>query len=386
MRVTRLIIPALLAGGGVGYWLWAGWQAVHPAPVVLSGTIECDDIALGTKVGGHVVEVLADEGDWVTAGQVLVRLDRAQLEAERAQAEALLAESRARLAELENGSRPEDIAAAEAAVAQRRAVLDRLLAGSRREEIERARAEWQARVADLGTARATLERLRPMGAEGVISQQALDDAQGRVEAAAAQAEAARQQYEAALAGPRVEEIEEARAALAAAEAARARVTAGPRSEEIAAVRAQVAQREAQIARIDADLDETVIEAPSDAVIEVLDLEPGDLLAANQIVATLLLPDALWVRVYIPEDRLGWVSVGQEVEVRVDTWPREVFRGTVDQINRRAEFTPRNVQTVDERVRQVFGVRVRLDNSSDRLRAGMAADVTIRPPRGGEAAL
>jgi HlyD family secretion protein len=216
----------------------------------------------------------------------------------------------------------------------------------------------------------------------VISPQEFDTAQAQADSAAGLAEAARQQYEQALTGPRPEDIAQARAALAAAEASRDRVVAGPRSEEIDAARARVAQSEATLAQMDVDLAEMDIVASRDAHLEIFDLRPGDLVAPNQTVATLVLPNSLWVRVYIPEDRLGWVHVGQPLDVRVDTWPGEVFHGFIDQINRRAEFTPRNVQTVEERIKQVFGVRVRLDNSSDKLRPGMAADVTIPAPAAG----
>lgn len=381
MKTFRPVLLGLVIIGAVAYALWAKHERDHPGAIILSGTIEADDIAVGTKIGGRVVEVLADEGDSVEAGQVLVRLDRDVLDADLARLRASLSEARAQLLQLENGARVEDIAEAEAMMAQRQATLNRLLTGSRQEDIDRARAEWRARDADAQMAAITLRRLQSMATEGVVSAQELDTAQAAADAAAAQADAARRFFEQIETGPRTEDIDEARAALAAARAMRDRVVAGPRSEEIQAARARVLQMEAQIERLQVDVAETEISAPVAAVVEVLDLEPGDLVAPNQPVATLLLPDALWVRVYIPEDRLGWASVGQQVDVRVDSWPGQVFQGTVEQVNRRAEFTPRNVQTVDERVRQVFGIRVRLDNAGDRLRAGMAADVTIPPPRG-----
>jgi HlyD family secretion protein len=97
------------------------------------------------------------------------------------------------------------------------------------------------------------------------------------------------------------------------------------------------------------------------------------LPANREVATLLLPQHLWVRVFVPEPWLGLIKVGDHVRVRVDSFPDKDFDGTVEQVNRQAEFTPRNVQTVEDRIRQVFGVKIRLPNNDDKLRAGMAAD-------------
>jgi HlyD family secretion protein len=110
------------------------------------------------------------------------------------------------------------------------------------------------------------------------------------------------------------------------------------------------------------------------VLEVLSVKVGDVLAPNQAVATLLLTNHLWVRVFVPEPWLGHIQVGDTAKVRVDSFPGKDFAGVVEQIQRSAEFTPRNVQTVGERVKQVFGVKVRLDQREGHLRAGMATDV------------
>lgn len=149
-----------------------------------------------------------------------------------------------------------------------------------------------------------------------------------------------------------------------------------RSQEklVEAAKMRVAQARAQLADIDAQLAEMQVTAPSDSVLEILSVKIGDVLPPNREVATLLLPQHLWVRVYVPEPWLGRIHLGEEVRVRVDSFPHEDFSGKVEQINRQAEFTPRNVQTVSDRVRQVFGVKVRLANRDDKLRAGMSADV------------
>lgn len=149
-----------------------------------------------------------------------------------------------------------------------------------------------------------------------------------------------------------------------------------RSQEkiVEAARMRVTQARAQLADIDAQLAEMQIAAPSNSVLEVLSVKVGDVLPANREVATLLLINHLWVRVYVPEPWLGKIKVGDEVRVRVDSHPGQDFPGTVEQINRQAEFTPRNVQTVEDRIRQVFGVKIRLPEKDTHLRAGMAADV------------
>ncbi len=137
---------------------------------------------------------------------------------------------------------------------------------------------------------------------------------------------------------------------------------------------RVVQARAQLADIDAQLAEMQVKAPTDSILEVLSVKVGDVLAANREVATLILPQHLWVRVFVPEPWLGLIKVGEPVRVRVDSFPGKDFDGTVEQINRQAEFTPRNVQTVEDRIRQVFGVKIRLENKEDKLRAGMSADV------------
>jgi RND family efflux transporter MFP subunit len=140
-----------------------------------------------------------------------------------------------------------------------------------------------------------------------------------------------------------------------------------------AARTRVIQARAQLGDIDAQLAEMEVKAPSDSILEILTVKVGDVLPANREVATLLLPQHLWVRVFVPEPWLGQIKVGDAVRVRVDSFPGQDFPGTVEQVNRQAEFTPRNVQTVEDRIRQVFGVKIRLPSNEDRLRAGMAAD-------------
>src|SRR5712691_7664052 len=138
----------------------------------------------------------------------------------------------------------------------------------------------------------------------------------------------------------------------------------------------VSPNDAERADIDAQLKEMQVVAPAESILEVLNVKVGDILVPpfSQEVATLLLPQHLWVRVYVPEPWLGLIKIGDQVRVRVDSFPGKDFPGVVEQVNRQAEFTPRNVQTVEDRIRQVFGVKIRLPSGDDRLRAGMAADV------------
>jgi HlyD family secretion protein len=158
------------------------------------------------------------------------------------------------------------------------------------------------------------------------------------------------------------------------DAERAGSSARAQEKNVEAAKMRVTQARAQLADIDAQLAEMQITAPADSVLEVLSVKVGDVLPANREVATLLLTHHLWVRVYVPEPWLGLIKLGEHVRVRVDSFPGKDFDGVVEQINRQAEFTPRNVQTVADRIKQVFGVKIRLPSDDDHLRAGMAADV------------
>jgi RND family efflux transporter MFP subunit len=158
------------------------------------------------------------------------------------------------------------------------------------------------------------------------------------------------------------------------EAERAMSAAKAQEKNIAAARARVEQALAQLADMDSQIQEMKIVAPTESILEVLSVKVGDVLPANREVATLILPQRLWVRVYVPEPWLGLIKLNDAVRVRVDSFPGRDFSGVVEQINRKAEFTPRNVQTVEDRIKQVFGVKIRLENKEDTLRAGMSADI------------
>ena len=160
------------------------------------------------------------------------------------------------------------------------------------------------------------------------------------------------------------------------EAERAQSVAAAQEKSLAAAESRIVQARAQLEDVEAQLREMRVLAPSDCVVEILSVRVGDVLPPNREVATLILPHYLWVRVYVPQPWLGFIKLGEEVQVRVDSFGDDIFRGKIEQINRQAEFTPRNVQTVEDRIRQVFGVKIRLENRDDKLRAGMSADVTF----------
>jgi HlyD family secretion protein len=220
------------------------------------------------------------------------------------------------------------------------ASLNELIAGPRAEEIAAAKADWESQKAQLNLAEAERKRALELFEKKTISATERDQAVSRAETLKKTVAAAKSRYDLLLAGTRPERIAQARA---------------------------------ELATIDAQLAEMQLASPSNSVLEVLSVKIGDVLAPNQEAATLVLTDHIWVRVYVPETWLGYIKLGETVTVRVDSFPEKDFKGEVEQIARAAEFTPRNVQTTAERIKQVYGVKVRLDAKTD-LRPGMAADV------------
>ncbi len=358
--MKRFLLLLLLAGVILPLATAFDWLAFRkPAgeSLVVSGTLEARNINVGSKIGGRITRVLAREGDHVEAGQLLVVFDDAELKAQLTQARGRLDAARSNLEKLEHGSRPEDIAEAQAATD--RGPNDR---GYLIEAVAQARADRERAGADSLNAEQNFRRVRELVRSGALPAQSYDDAKARLDAARAAVRAAEHAVAAA----------EGR--LRAAQAVSERTERGFRPEDIDAARAEVMRAQGELDEAQARWIEHEVRSPAAAVVEVLDRRPGDLLPPNAIVARLLEADQLYVVVYVPETRIGSVHVGQTAGVTVDAYPGEVFGARVEQIRQQAEFLPRNVQTREERIHQVIGVKLRVDNRRDRLRAGISAEV------------
>ena len=340
------------------------------------GTIETQDIRVGSKVGGRVESVLVKEGQEVGLAQPLVRFDTADLKAQLAQQQARYDQQRAALDKLERGARPEEKAQAHAATETARASLEAVRNWPRQEEVAQARAAVAAAEAEVKNAEAAYQRAERLREGGDISKQEYDAAKYRLDNLRAQHTAQRHQLDLLLNGSRKEDIQAAQERYRQAQEAERLVLAGTRAEDIAAARAQLAEAQARIAQIKVQLAEGEVAAPANAIVEVLSVRPGDLLTPNQTVAQLLEKDQIWVRIYVPEPQLGLIKVGQRARVKVDTFRDRTFDGAVEQINSVGEFTPRNIQSRDERNHQVFGVKVKIDNREGILKSGMAAEVSF----------
>ena len=344
---------------------------------VFSGTIETREIEIGSKVGGRVIAVPVEEGQAVKAGDVLVRFECDELLAQRAQAAAQVSQAQADLDRMLRGNRPEEIAEAEATASSQKAALEEAVHGPRRQEIAQAQADLAAAMADAVDAESFYQRMAKLAASDTISRQQFDDARDKRDAAKERAESARQHLALLQAGTRQEDLAAAQARFAQAHSAAVLAQRGFRKEDIEAARGRLAQAQAQVAELDARLKEAVLTAPAEAVVEVVSVRSGDLVAANRIVIDLLEPSQLWVKIYIPETDLAQVHLGQAATVRVDSYTGQVFSGQLRQISSEAEFLPRNVQTSSDREHQVFGAKIYVDNPQGVLKSGMSAAVRLR---------
>ena len=329
-----------------------------------SGTVEAHDIRVGSKIGGRIDKVLVREGDTVQAGQVLITFDDRELQAS-------LEQSRANALKARRGYRPEEIAEARAAAEQAKAEYELRKNGYRKEDVEAARDDLERAKADEIRTGLDYERYNALAKKDLVSKQQRDTAEANWKMALAQREMAQHKFDEMQRGYRPEEIASAEARYQQAQATLEKFERGNRREDVDLATAAYAYDEARFR-------ERQVTAPSSATVEVLDVRPGDLIAPNTPVATLLERDQIYVRIYIPETEIGHVQIGQKAEVRVDSFPKQVFSGTVEQINQQAEFLPRNVQTREERIHQVFGVKIRIEDGAGRVLTGMAADVRLKP--------
>lgn len=293
--------------------------------IVASGTVEATEADLGFELGGRVAGVAVREGDRVLAGDRLAVLDRTELEATLQAARSQAAAARARLEELERGSRSEDVA--------------------------QARASLRAAESRLAKAEEDRVRGRALFEGGAISREQFDQLTTIRDVAEAEAEAARERL---LLQER-----------------------GPRPEQIAAQRASVEAAEAEGIRIEARMGFAEVRAPFDGIVTVRHREPGETVAPGLPVLTVMNPTDRWVRIYVPENRVGNLRLGEAAIIRADADPERTYEGEVMHIASEAEFTPRNVQTTEERVKLVYEVRVRItgDPGLD-LKPGLPADVTL----------
>lgn len=321
-----MLVPVLLVAGGLLAFLLMRGNG-NPALLVASGTVEATEAQLGFQVSGRIEAVAVQEGDRVDPGQAVGHLDRAEVEARREQAVAQAGAASALLRELENGSRVE--------------------------EIRQARAATVAATQQFRDAERDLDRMRLLHEGGVVSREAYDKAMLARDVAKTAKTQADEQLRLLERGPRVETVD--------------------------AQRAQLAQSEAAVRALDAALANMTLRSPFGGIVSIRHREPGETVAPGAPVVTVTNRDDRWVRIYVPEDRLGALETGLPATIVADTFPAKRYAGEVVSIATEAEFTPKSVQTTEERVKLVYAVRVRIahDPTYD-LKPGLAADVTLVP--------
>ena len=380
-------IPVVVVAAAAVVYAYRGLGNKPDDRLLVSGNIELNEVDIAFKTSGRLVERTVDEGDEVKKGQVIARLDRDQLVAQReretagllsadaqlAQAETALAWQKANLAadieqrqanlsaaqskllELKNGSRPQEIQEAHAAVA------------SAQSEYDRAQRDWQ--------------RAQALYQNDDISTAQHDQYRNRWEAAGAALQQAKERDALVVAGPRAEEIETAAAQVQAARGALKLAQANSlemkrREQELATRRAEIARSKANLALIDSQLSDTVAVAPADGVVLVKSADVGEVLAPGTAVVTVGDIDHPWLRGYVNETDLGKIRLGSRAKVTTDSYPGKVYDGRVTFISSEAEFTPKQIQTQQERVKLVYRIKIEVANPKHELKSNMPADAEI----------
>jgi HlyD family secretion protein len=292
--------------------------------IVLSGNVEVTEVDLGFKTSGRITDLLAEEGQRIIKGEKVAMIDNAELESLVSQNMASLSEAIARFEELRAGSRPQ--------------------------EIQKAQENVKSAEAELVKVRKDYERAETLYNNGVVSASYFDSAKSAYEIRSAQYKSALEQL--------------------------SLVKEGPRKEEIRAAEQRVQQWKAALKVSEERLRDTVIYAPLTGVILKKNSEAGETIAPGIPVYTIGDLENPWIRVYVKEDKLGLVKLGQKAEITTDSYPNKKYEGSVTYISSEAEFTPKTVQTQEERVKLVFGVKVSVRNENQELKPGMPADVRI----------
>jgi len=326
MKKKLLILGVILLIGGASALIISRLDRKHEEGIFsVSGNVEVIEVDVGFKNPGRIVDLFVEEGAKIKNNDKLAVLDSAELESQVVQARAFLKETTIR--------------------------LDELKAGSRIQEIGLAKANLQHAEAELDKAGKDYERAESLYKKELIAAQDMDAAKKAYDVAVSQ----RQQAAEGL----------------------SLVREGPRKEEITAAESRVRQAEAALKTLSERLKDTVVYSPVDGVVLRKNVENGETVATGVPVYTIGEIGRPWIKVYIKEDKLGLVRLGQKAEVSVDSFPGKKYQGHISYISSEAEFTPKNVQTLEERVKLVFGVKVSVTNINDELKPGMPADVKIR---------
>jgi HlyD family secretion protein len=386
----RIIIPVLAVIVIVSIIFTVVKNHRNKGIVTVSGNVEVTEARLGFRIPGRLDQRLVDEGDTVKKGQVIATLESSDQKTALAKAEANYAYSKSILEELTTGSRPEEVDKAYARSLQAKYALTELEKGSRSQDIERAKAELEraqagalSADAQLAQAKSDVDRFAALYKDAGISQRdyelyktKYDTAKSAAMEASAKVVNAREALSLSQEGPRKEEIDRARASLKQAQSDYLLVKKGPRKEALDQATAQLDAAKAALDQARLQMEYTQLVAPMDGVVLTKAAEPGEYLNPGSSVVVVGDISHPWLRAYINEKDLGRIRLKDPVTVTTDTFRDKSFAGHVTYISSQAEFTPKAVQTFEERVKLMFRIKIELDNQEGLLKPGMPADGKI----------
>ncbi len=395
--MKKRIIPVILVlvlGAAVAAYLSRRWKADASGTVSFSGNIELTEVKMSFKTAGRMAELLVREGETVKQGAVLARLDKEQLSSQRDAQRAALAATESQLAQLQTAieyqraTLASGVAASRADQQQAEARLRELLAGARAQEIQEARSAVDAARTEQTRAANDWQRAQTLYKNEDISTAQFDQFRTQAERAAAALRQAEQRLALVAEGPRRETIDAARAQTERAKAGVQMAEAAAlelrrREQEMDARRAEIARARAQLAVTESQLKDTEIVSPIDGVVLVRSAEPGETVAAGSTIVTLGDIERPWLRGYVGETQLGHVHLDQKVRVSTDSFPGKTYWGRISFISSEAEFTPKQIQTAEERVKLVYRIKVDLPNPGRELKLNMPADAHVLFAEGGK---
>lgn len=387
MTKRLILIVALLVVAIAAVVFWMRRPRENPNLLRVSGNIELTQVDIGFKTPGRISELNVNEGAPVKKGQVLAQLDAEQVRQQRSRDQAGVIAAESQLTQLktsiqlqrETVSRDTELRRAELQAAEAR--LKELMAGSRKEEIQQARAATEDARSQYTQASADWERAQELYAREDISTQQRDQFRARFQSTGAALRQAEQRQALVVEGPRREEIdqaraqvERARAAVRLAEANRIEVTR--REQELEARSAEIDRARAQLGVTETQLNDMVAASPIDGVVMVKVAERGEVVAAGAAVLTVGDIDRPWVRGFVSETQLARIRLGDSVKVTTDSFPGKTYNGRISFIASEAEFTPRQIQTSEERVKLVYRIKIDVENPNRELKSNMPVDAEI----------
>ncbi len=389
-----------------GYW---GWRQVvpPPAPTVLqvSGRIEADETDIGAKTGGRIAQILVAEGDRVQAGQVVAILVDEEVEQQVQAAIAQVQAVRQELAQAQLDIRVIDSRIQEAATTLTQAQTDSQGRVSQSEsslaaaaaqvaqaqaQVVQAEAEVKRAAAQLKLAQLDRDRYAGLVQQGAINRQQFDQAQTNADTAAATLETTRATLIARRAAVQAAEQQRQAAQGTVTQTQSTTLNSAIRQSQLAAYQRQreqaIARREAvqakltaaiaQQQQLQARLNSLQVKSPIAGIVQDRPVEPGAVVTSGKTVLTVINPQAVYLRAFVPEGDIGLIYPGKPARVRLDSRPQEPLAATVRAIDPKASFTPENIYFQKDRVRQVFGVKLAIAQSELYAKPGMPADAEI----------